>query len=110
MAAKQIRKDDLNLTLLKAPTVSNTATGVVSTDNKLNYTFTWTQPDGNGSVDKTKHAYDVTPVRSADPKDGETTAIAGKEKIELKDGVSLADKTEFNAETGTYTPDPLRGR
>ncbi|WP_418538251.1 prepilin-type N-terminal cleavage/methylation domain-containing protein [Gemmiger sp.] len=103
MAAKQIRKDDLNLTLLKAPTVSNTATGVVSTDNKLNYTFTWTQPDGNGSVDKTKHAYDVTLYGLLTQKTGETTAIAGKEKIELKDGVSLADKTEFNAETGTYT-------
>ncbi len=103
MAAKQIRKDDLNLTLLKAPTVSNTATGVVGTDNKLNYTFTWTQPDGNGSVDKTKHAYDVTLYGLLTQKTGETTAIADKEKIELKDGVSLADKTEFNAETGTYT-------
>ena len=103
MAKKQIRKDELNLTLLKAPTVSNTATGVVSTDNKLNYTFTWTQPDENGSVDKTKHDYDVTLYGLLTQKTGETTAIAGKEKIELKDGVSLADKTEFNAETGTYT-------
>lgn len=103
MAAKQIRKDDLNLTLLKAPTVSNTATGVVSTDNKLNYTFTWTQPDGNGSVDKTQHAYDVTLYGLLTQKTGETTAIADKEKIELKDGVSLADKIKFNAGTGTYT-------
>ena len=103
MAKKQIRKDDLNLKLLKAPTVSNTATGVVSTDNKLNYTFTWTQPDENGSVDKTQHAYDVTLYGLLTEKDSETTAIAGKEKIELKDGVSLADKIKFNAETGTYT-------
>lgn len=103
MAKKQIRKDDLNLTLLKAPTVSNTATGVVSTDNKLNYTFTWTQPDENGSVDKTQHAYDVTLYGLLTQKDGETTTIAGKEKIELKDGVSLADKTTFDTETGTYT-------
>lgn len=103
MAKKQIRTDNLNLTLLKAPTVSNTATGVVSTDNKLNYTFTWTQPDGNGSVDKTKHAYDVTLYGLLTEKDSETTTIADKEKIELKDGVSLAGKTEFNAETGTYT-------
>lgn len=103
MAAKQIRTDNLNLTLLKAPTVSNTATGVVSTDNKLNYTFTWTQPDENGSVDKTQHAYDVTLYGLLTEKAGETTTIAGKEKIELKDGVSLAGKTEFNAETGTYT-------
>lgn len=103
MAEKQIRKDDLNLTLLKAPTVSNTATGVVSTDNKLNYTFTWTQPDENGSVDKTQHAYDVTLYGLLTEKDSETTAIAGKEKIELKDGVSLADKIKFNAGTGTYT-------
>ena len=100
---KQIHTDNLNLTLLKAPTVSNTATGVVSTDNKLNYTFTWTQPDENDSVDKTKHAYDVTLYGLLTQKTGETTAIADKEKIELKDGVSLADKTEFNAETGTYT-------
>ena len=103
MAAKQIRRDDLNLMLLKAPTVSNTATGVVNTNNKLNYTFTWTQPDGNGSVDKTQHDYDVTLYGLLTEKAGETTTIAGKEKIELKDGVSLAGKTEFNAETGTYT-------
>lgn len=103
MAKKQIRTDNLNLTLLKAPTVSNTATGVVSTDNKLNYTFTWTQPDENDSVDKTKHAYDVTLYGLLTEKDSETTTSAGKEKIELKDGVSLAGKTEFNAGTGTYT-------
>ncbi len=103
MAKKQIRKDDLNLTLLKAPTVSNTAAGKVSTDNKLNYTFTWTQPDGNGSVDKTQHAYDVTLYGLLTQKAGETTAIADKEKIELKDGVSLADKTTFDTKTGTYT-------
>lgn len=103
MAKKQIRTDNLNLTLLKAPTVSNTATGVVSTDNKLNYTFTWTQYNADGSVDTSKHDYDVTLYGLLTQKTGETTAIASKEKIELKDGVSLADKTEFNAGTGTYT-------
>ena len=100
---KQIRTDNLNLTLLKAPTVNKNAVGEVNTNNKLNYTFTWTQPDGNGSVDKTKHAYDVTLYGLLTEKDSETTTIADKEKIELKDGVSLAGKTEFNAETGTYT-------
>lgn len=103
IAAKQIRKDELNLTLLKAPTVSEIAEGDVDTANKLNYTFTWTQPDENGSVDKTKHDYDVTLYGLLTEKDSETTTIADKEKIELKDGVSLAGKTEFNAETGTYT-------
>lgn len=104
MAAKQIRTDNLNLTLLKAPTVSDIAKGDVDTaDNKLNYTFTWTQPDGNGSVDKTQHDYDVTLYGLLTQKTGETTTIAGKEKIELKDGVSLADKIKFNAKTGTYT-------
>ena len=103
MAKKQIRKDDLDLTLLKAPTVSNTATGEVSTNNKLNYTFTWTQPDENGSVDKTQHDYDVTLYGLLTEKTSETTTIADKEKIELKDGVSLADKIKFNAGTGTYT-------
>lgn len=104
MAAKQIRKDDLNLTLLKAPTVSNTATGVVSTDNKLNYTFTWTQYDADGTTpDTTEHDYDVTLYGLLTQKTGETTTIAGKEKIELKDGVSLADKTTFDTKTGTYT-------
>ena len=104
MAKKQIRKDDLNLTLLKAPTVSDIAKGDVDTaDNKLNYTFTWTQYKADGSVDTSKHDYDVTLYGLLTQKTGETTAIAGKEKIELKDGVSLADKTEFNAETGTYT-------
>lgn len=104
MAEKQIRMDNLNLKLLKAPTVSDIAKGDVDTaNNKLNYTFTWTQPDGNGSVDKTKHAYDVTLYGLLTQKTGETTTIAGKEKIELKDGVSLADKTTFDAQTGTYT-------
>ena len=102
MAKKQIRTDNLDLTLLKAPTVSNTATGVVSTDNKLNYTFTWTQCKADGSADTNKHDYDVTLYGLLTEKDGETTTIAGKEKIELKDGVSLADKTEFDAKTGTY--------
>ncbi len=103
MAKKQIRRDDLNLTLLKAPTVSNTATGQVDDSNKLNYTFTWTQDDDNGVVDTNKHDYDVTLYGLLTEKAGETTTIAGKEKIELKDGVSLADKTEFDAKTGTYT-------
>ena len=104
MAAKQIRTDNLNLKLLKAPTVSNTATGVVSTDNKLNYTFTWTQYNADGTTpDTTEHAYDVTLYGLLTEKDSETTTIADKEKIELKDGVSLADKTTFDAKTGTYT-------
>ena len=104
MAKKQIRTDNLNLTLLKAPTVSNTATGVVSTDNKLNYTFTWTQYNAAGTaLDTTEHAYDVTLYGLLTEKDSETTPIAGKEKIELKDGMSLAGKTTFNAGTGTYT-------
>lgn len=103
MAAKQIRRDDLNLTLLKAPTVSNTATGKVDDSNKLNYTFTWTQYKADGSADTSKHDYDVTLYGLLTEKDSETTTIADKEKIELKDGVSLAGKTEFNAKTGTYT-------
>lgn len=104
MAEKQIRTDNLNLTLLKAPKVSDIAKGDVDTaNNKLNYTFTWTQPDGNGSVDKTQHDYDVTLYGLLTEKDSETTTIADKEKIELKDGVSLADKIKFNAGTGTYT-------
>ena len=103
MAKKQIRTDNLNLTLLKAPKVSSETTSNVDGKNKLNYTFTWTQPDENGSVDKTKHAYDVTLYGLLTEKDSETTAIADKEKIELKDGVSLADKIKFNAGTGTYT-------
>lgn len=105
MAKKQIRKDDLNLTLLKAPTVSDIAKGDVDTaNNKLNYTFTWTQYDADGTTpDTTEHDYDVTLYGLLTEKAGETTAIADKEKIELKDGVSLADKIKFNAETGTYT-------
>lgn len=104
MAKKQLRRDDLNLTLLKAPMVSNTATGEVNKNNKLNYTFTWTQYKADGTtLDTTEHAYDVTLYGLLTEKNGETTTIAGKEKIELKDGVSLADKTEFDAKTGTYT-------
>jgi filamentous haemagglutinin family outer membrane protein len=101
---KQIRTDNLNLTLLKAPTVNKNAVGEVNTNNKLNYTFTWTQYNADGTTpDTTEHAYDVTLYGLLTEKDSETTAIADKEKIELKDGVSLADKTTFDAETGTYT-------
>lgn len=104
MAAKQIRKDDLNLKLLKAPKVSSETTSNVDGNNKLNYTFTWTQYNADGTTpDTTEHAYDVTLYGLLTQKTDETTTIAGKEKIELKDGVSLAGKTEFNAETGTYT-------
>ena len=103
MAAKQIRTDNLNLTLLKAPKVSSETTSNVDGNNKLNYTFTWTQYNADGSVDTSKHDYDVTLYGLLTQKTGETTAIAGKEKIELKDGVSLADKIKFNARTGTYT-------
>ena len=101
---KQIRKDDLNLKLLKAPKVSSETTSNVDGNNKLNYTFTWTQYNADGTTpDTTEHAYDVTMYGLLTEKDSETTAIAGKEKIELKDGVSLADKIKFNAGTGTYT-------
>lgn len=104
MAEKQIRTDNLNLTLLKAPKVSNETTSNVDGSNKLNYTFTWTQYKADGiTPDTTEHAYDVTLYGLLTEKAGETTTIAGKEKIELKDGVSLAGKTEFNAGTGTYT-------
>lgn len=104
MAAKQIRKDDLNLKLLKAPKVSSETTSNVDGNNKLNYTFTWTQYNADGNTpDTTEHDYDVTLCGLLPQKAGETTTIADKEKIELKDGVSLADKTEFNAGTGTYT-------
>lgn len=104
MAEKQIRKDDLNLTLLKAPKVSSETTSNVDGSNKLNYTFTWTQYNADGNTpDTTEHAYDVTLYGLLTEKDSETTAIADKEKIELKDGVSLADKTTFDTKTGTYT-------
>lgn len=104
MAKKQIRKDDLNLTLLKAPKVSSETTSNVDGSNKLNYTFTWTQYKADGTTpDTIEHAYDVTLYGLLTEKDSETTTIAGKEKIELKDGVSLADKTTFDTKTGTYT-------
>lgn len=104
MAEKQTRTDNLNLTLLKAPKVSSETTSNVDGNNKLNYTFTWTQYNADGTTpDTTEHTYDVTMYGLLTEKDSETTAIAGKEKIELKDGVSLADKIKFNAETGTYT-------
>lgn len=71
--------------------------------NKLKYTFTWTQLDDKGNADTNKHDYDVTLYGLLTQKTDETTTIAGKEKIELKDGVSLTDRTTFNPKTGTYT-------
>lgn len=98
---KQIRTDNLNLTLLKAPKVSSETTSNVDGNNKLNYTFTWTQYNADGNTpDTTEHDYDVTLYGLLTEKDSETTAIADKEKIELKD---VAGKTTFNPGTGTYT-------
>ena len=81
MAAKQIRMDNLNLTLLKAPKVSSETTSNVDGNNKLNYTFTWTQYNADGNTpDTTEQCLRCHPVRSADPKDGRNHRNRGQGK------------------------------
>ncbi|WP_455501625.1 prepilin-type N-terminal cleavage/methylation domain-containing protein [Gemmiger sp.] len=95
----QTRRDTGLLTnILPAPTVSSEAKGEVSAaDNKLYYTFTWTQYESNGTTDTTKHNYDVTLYGMIND--------TAKEKIQLAADKSLTDDAhlQFNSTTGTYT-------
>lgn len=116
---KQIRSDDLNLNILTAPTVSDVAKGEIvnpNSDNKLYYTFTWTQKNADSTTpDTTQHNYDITlygysvqPVKDDNgetkkDENGNDVTTEVKEKIELKDGVSLDKYVTFERKTGTYT-------
>lgn len=94
----QIIFKQLNLNVLKAPTLAETIEdGVVDDKNQLTYTFNWTQDD--------MKATDAAPVYQIKLygllTDGNGN-VTGQEQIALKDGVNLADKVQ-NSGNNSFT-------
>lgn len=84
----QIIFKQLNLNVLKAPTLAETIKdGVVDNNNQLTYTFNWTQED----IGAETPTYSIKLYGLLTDKDGNVT---GQEQISLKDGVNLADKVQ----------------
>lgn len=92
----QIIFKQLNLNVLKAPTLAETIEdGVVDNNNQLTYTFNWTQED----MDAKTPTYSIKLYGLLTDKDGNVT---GQEQIALKDGVNLADKVQ-NSGNNSFT-------
>ena len=93
----QIIFKQLNLNVLKAPTLAeDTDGGKVNPDNnQLTYTFNWTQED----MDAKTPTYSIKLYGLLTDKDGNVT---GQEQIALKDGVKLADKVQ-NSGNNSFT-------
>lgn len=92
----QIIFKQLNLNVLKAPTLAETTEGTVDkATNELTYTFNWTQED-MGTKTPT---YSIKLYGLLTDKDGKVT---GQEQIALKDGVNLADKVQ-NSGNNSFT-------
>ena len=84
----QIIFKQLNLNVLKAPTLDKNTEGKVDEKtNELTYTFNWTQED----MDAKTPTYSIKLYGLLTDKDGNVT---GQEQIALKDGVNLADKVQ----------------
>lgn len=93
----QIIFKQLNLNVLKAPTLAeDTDGGKVNPDNnQLTYTFKWTQDGMTGTKAPT---YSIKLYGLLTNKDGNVT---GQEQIALKDGVNLADVVQRSGNTFT---------
>lgn len=93
----QIIFKQLNLNVLKAPTLAeDTDGGKVNPDNnQLTYTFNWTQED----MDAKTPTYSIKLYGLLTDKDGNVT---GQEQIALKNGVNLADKVQ-NSGNSSFT-------
>lgn len=92
----QIIFKQLNLNVLKAPTLAETIKdGVVDNNNQLTYTFNWTQED----MDAKTPTYSIKLYGLLTDKDGNVT---GQEQIALQDGVNLADKVQ-NSGSNSFT-------
>ena len=86
----QIIFKQLNLNVLKAPTLAETIEdGVVDNNNQLTYTFKWTQDDMQAT--DAAPDYQIKLYGLLMDKDGNVT---GQEQIALKDDVNLADKVQ----------------
>lgn len=89
----QIIFKQLNLNVLKAPTLAETIKdGVVDNNNQLTYTFNWTQED----MDAKTPTYSIKLYGLLTDADGKVT---GQEQIALKDGVTLTPKQNGNSFT-----------
>lgn len=93
----QIIFKQLNLNVLKAPTLAETIEdGVVDNNNQLTYTFNWTQDD--------MKATDAAPdyqIKLYGLLTDENGNVTGQEQIALKDGVNLADKVQNSSNSFT---------
>lgn len=91
----QIIFKQLNLNVLKAPTLAETIEdGVVDNNNQLTYTFKWTQDDmkaADAAPDYQIKLYGL--LTNADGK------VTGQEQIALKDGVTLTPTQNGNSFT-----------
>lgn len=91
----QIIFKQLNLNVLKAPTLAETIEdGVVDDKNQLTYTFKWTQDDMQAT--DAAPAYQIKLYGLLTDKDGNVT---GQEQIALKGGVTLTPKQNGNSFT-----------
>lgn len=84
----QIIFKQLNLNVLKAPTLAETTEGKVDEKtNELTYTFNWTQED----MGEKTPTYSIKLYGLLTDKDGK---VIGQEQIALKDGVNLAKQVQ----------------
>lgn len=94
----QIIFKQLNLNVLKAPTLAETIKdGVVDNNNQLTYTFNWTQED----MGEKTPTYSIKLYGLLTDKNGNVT---GQEQIALKDGVNLADKVQRSGSNSFTLP------
>lgn len=92
----QIIFKQLNLNVLKAPTLDKNTEGKVDEKtNELTYTFNWTQED----MDAKTPTYSIKLYGLLTDANGNVT---GQEQIALKDGVNLADKVQ-NSGSSSFT-------
>ena len=92
----QIIFKQLNLNVLKAPTLAETTEGKVDEKtNELTYTFNWTQED----MDAKTPTYSIKLYGLLTDENGNVT---GQEQIALKEGVNLADKVQ-NSGNNSFT-------
>ena len=91
----QIIFKQLNLNVLKAPTLAETTEGTVDkATNELTYTFNWTQEDMGAKTP----TYSIKLYGLLTDEDGNVT---GQEQIALKDGVNLAKEVQNSGNSFT---------
>ena len=94
----QIIFKQLNLNVLKAPTLAETTEGTVDkATNELTYTFNWTQEDMGAKTP----TYSIKLYGLLTDENGNVT---GQEQIALKDGVNLADKVQRSGSNSFTLP------